>query len=315
MFLFNAAKKDEDGGVKSFEMLKILNRIIFRGVSCGKIVCCGGWSLLGIYSTTQLKYIIPFVARFACGSAIIVGGVSISAWLVSYFVYNKEEEELVIIETEHEKFLNFINNDYDLFIDIYKNKTEKYFTNESKRFISELKDSPNHETYELPYSYNPKIVFYYDDGSQSFHYYCQSDVSCKILNSVCRTYTIGKKCIQLFQDEEEIHYMKGEATDDIDISFSSTLLNTNSSNSLASNISSTETVVKEEEEEESNGFINIFYNKKRKNKSSDLNKQPQLNTNKFVYKGTLEDYNKLFLKTKNNSKQTSYEAYLAQCSK
>ena len=45
MFLFNVAKKNEDGSVKSFEMLKLLNRIIFRGASCKKIVCCvvGCW--------------------------------------------------------------------------------------------------------------------------------------------------------------------------------------------------------------------------------------------------------------------------------
>ena len=314
MFLFNVAKKNEDGSVKSFEMLKLLNRIIFRGASCKKIVCCSSWSLLGIYSTTQLKYIIPFVARFACGTAIIVSGISISAWLISYFVYDKEEEEMVIIETEHEKFLNFINNDYDLFIDIYKNKSEEYFTNESKSFISELKDVKNHENYELPYSYNPKMVFYYDDDSQSFHYYCQSDVPCKILNSVCRSYTIGKKCIQLFQDEEEIKYMKGEAVaiDNIDVSFSNVPSEAASSNSLNSTVSSTET---DEKEEESNGFINIFYNKKSKNKQQKMNKEPELSTNKFIYKGTLEEYSKIFVKTKTNAKETTYEEYLAQCSK
>jgi len=313
MFLFNVVKKNEDGSLKSFEMLKLLNRIIFRGVSCKKILCCSSWSLLGIYSITQLKYIIPFIARITCGTAIIVSGISISAWFISLFVYDKEEEEMAIIEKEYEKNLNFINNDYDLFINIYKNKSEEYFTNESKSFISELKEIKNHENYELPYSYNPKMIFYYDDDSQSFHYYCQSDVSCKVLNSVCRTYTIGKKCIQLFQDEEEINYMKGQAIaiDNIDVSFLNVPSEITSSNSINSTVSSTNA---DEKEEESNGFINVFYDKKSKIKQSKMNKNPELSTNKFIYKGTIEEYSKIFAKTKSN-KETSYGEYLTRFSK
>ena len=308
MFLFNVAKKDGDGSVKSVELLKWLKPIIFRGASCGKVVC---YSLLGIYSSTQLNYIAQFVARFAFGSAIIVSGLSISTWLISYFVYTKDKEDMVILETEHEQLLNFINNDYDSFINIYKNKTEQYFTNETKCFICQLKDVANHETYELPYSYNPNLIFYYDDESQEFHYYCQSDISCKILNSACRTYTITKKCIQLFQDEEEIHYMQTEAADmfiNVEI---------DSSNSISSTVSLPETEENEEEnEEEPNGFINIFYNKKsKKHKGAKRNKTPQLKTNKFVYKGTLDEYDKNFVKHKPDAKQTSYEEYLSHCSK
>ena len=65
MFLFNVGKKnDDDKNVNSFEMLKLFNKLLFRGASCQKIVCCSGWSILGIYSTTQLKYIIPYILKF-----------------------------------------------------------------------------------------------------------------------------------------------------------------------------------------------------------------------------------------------------------
>ena len=305
MFLFNVVKKDEDGNMKSFEFLKLLNRIIFRGVSCGKIVCYSGWSLLGVYSTTQLKYIIPFVSKLICGTAIVVGGLSLSTWIVSYFVYKQEEDEEVIIESEHEKYLNFINNDYDLFIDIYKNKSEKYFTNDTKTFVSDLKLAENHETYELPYSYNDKLIFYYDDDSQSFHYYCRSDVSCKILNSACRTYTIGKKCIQLFQDEEEINYMQGEASGSIDVSYANIETESMLSESNPTSPSG------ESEEEESNGFVNIFYSKKSTRKEKSNIVLPK-KTNKFLYKGSINEYERFFFKKKSNSKQTSYEEYCAQ---
>ena len=315
MFLFNVAKKNEDESVKSFEILKILNNIIFRGAPCSRIMCCGGWSLLGIYSTTQLKYILPIASKIAYGGVIIVSGISFSAWVISCFTYENENEheEIEIIETEYEKYLNFINKDYELFIDIYKNEKEDYFTNESESFISELKDSDNHETCELPYSYNPTLMFYYDGDSKSFHYYSQSDVSYKVLNSACRTYTIGKKCIQLFQDEEEIQYMKGQACDDADVSFSNVSHDTASSNSLSSAASNAEP--EENEEEESNGFVNIFYNRRsKKGRSRKLEKTQQIKSNRFVYKGTIDEYTKDFLKIKNGAKNTSYEEYLEQAS-
>lgn len=313
MFLFNVAKKNEDGGVKSFEFLKILNNLVLRRTSCSKIMCCGGWSLLGIYSTSQLKYIVPVVVKFAYGSVIIVGGVSLSAWVISYFIYKKENEEIEIVETEYEKYLNFINKDYEMFIDIYKNEKEDYFTNDSETFVSELKNISNHETYQLPYSYNPTLMFYYDSDSSSFHYYCQSDVSCKVLNSACRTYTMSKKCIQLFHDEEEIQYMKGQASDVVDVSFSNVQAESSSSMSLSSTVSTAEP---EEKEEESNGFVNIFYSKKSKKEKAKKANLPILKTNKFVYKGTLDEYKKQFLNNKKGSAQeTTYEEYLAKCSK
>ena len=308
MFLFNSSHKNEDGNVKTFELLKILNNIVFRGTSCSKIMCYSGWSFLGMCCTTQLKYIIPVVAKFACGGAIIVSSISISVWIISLFIYDEREtEETEFVETEHEKYLNFINNDYELFIDIYKNNKEDYFMNKSETFIDELKDINNHETYELPYSYNPTLMFYYDNDTKSFQYYCQSDVPCKILNSACRTYTIIKKCIQLFRDEEEIQYMKAEAFGAVDISCSNISEEISSSNPLSK--------TEPEEEEESNGFINIFYNKQNNRKSQKMKIIPQLDANKFVYKGTLDDYNTDFLKRKTSFKKTSYEEYLAQCAK
>ena len=265
---------------------------------------------MGIYSTTQLKYIIPIISKILCGSVILVTGLSISTWVVSYFIYEKDdEEEEEIIESEHEKYLNFINKDYEIYIDIYKNKKHDYFSNKNKEFIDKLKIVENHETYELPYSYNPTIIFYYDSETDGFYYYCQSDVSCKILNSVCRTYTISNKCIQLFKDEEEIEYIS-EAIELLMSRFQTHMLKS-SMNYL---ISEPE---QEEKEEESNGFINIFYNKKSKKDKQSLknNKKIELTTNKFVYRGTIDEYKKEFLKNKNNTKDTSYEEYLSQYSK
>ena len=328
MFLFNAGKKnDDDKNVNSFEMLKVFNKLLFRSASCSKIVCYSGWSLLGVYSTTQFKHLIPYMLKFVYGAAIVTSGITFSVWIIYSFVYEKDDDDIVIIESENEKYINFINKDYDLFIDIYKNNTECYFTNKDEEYIEHLKRVKNHESYELPYSYNEKMFFYYDFKNDEFHYYCNSDVSSKILNSVCRTYTITKKCINLFNDEEEIGYMKKEVQGIIDISFSNVEVEeveeNNEDSEIENSLSSTSnSMTSSEEKEESGGFVNIFYNKKNKNKDTpSKNKDApsknteELKTNKYIYKGNIEEYNNIFIKKKDNPKNTSYEDYLKQCKK
>lgn len=314
MFFLNFAKKDKDDSVKPHHFLKLLNLVILKGRSYSKIICCGGWwSLLAVYSTSYIKYIIPFITKLLCGGAIIIGGVSISTLLISYFIYQKEDDnnEEANVETEQEILFNFVNKDYKTFIDLYREKKEDKFTNKSKKIINGLKEYENHETYDLPYSYNPNIIFYYDSDSESFYYYCQSDVSSKILNSVCRTYTITKKCIQLFQDDEEIKYMRQEAenehVDEQDISS----VDVSMSGSVISDDSFTLT---DEKEEGSNGFVNIFYNKRQKSKTVKENKSEPLKTNKFIYKGTLDEYKKKknMINAKNEIKPTSYQEYVAK---
>lgn len=315
MFFLNLAKKDKDDNTKSPQLMNLLNLIIFKGRTYSKIICCSGWSLLGIYSTIQIKYILPIIARILCGGAIIIGGVTVSAWITSYFIYKKEDDinEEDNVETEQEKYINFINKDYETFIDIYKNDKEKEFTNKSKKFINKLKNYENHEMYDLPYSYNSNMIFYYDDDSETFYYYCQSDVSSKILNSVCRTYTIKNNCIQLFQDDEEIKYMRQQAEKDIDNEKN----NSNTDLSLSSStISDDSFITSNEKEEEPNGFVNIFYNKKKKSRVTKENKTEILRTNKFIYKGTLDEYKKYknisSNNSKNESKNTSYQEYIAK---
>ena len=73
----------------------------------------------------------------------------------------------------------------------------------------------------------------------------------------------------------------------------------------------------DEKEEGSNGFVNIFYNKRQKSKTVKENKSEPLKTNKFIYKGTLDEYKKKknLLTTKNETKSTSYEEYVDKCLK
>ena len=249
-----------------------------RRISCQNMIRYSGWSLFSAYSVSQLNYLLPYLVNIACGVAVITGGVSLSVCVVACFVYKKEIVEDVLTDTDNDKYVSFINNDYERFIDIYKNNAENYFTTVSKKFVDDLRLKENHETYQLPYSYNPKIIFYYDSREEEFHYFCQSDVSSKILNSVCRTYAMNKKCIQLFNDEEEIEYMKRESQGIVDVSFSTV--------EPCKDECEEEVEVKTStDNDDSNEFVNIFYNKNQK--QTNMETEDNEKTNKYVYKGTI----------------------------
>jgi len=276
--------------------------IFFSGTRHKQLMYWSGWTIIGAYSTTKANHILPFLFRVVCGATVIAGGVGISMWVISFFIHTKTKVDNSIDakESERDRYIQFINKDYEKFIDIYANETEDNFTNKSSDFLKELNKLENHETYDLPYSYNSKLIFFYDHDSEAFHYFCQSDVCYKILNSACRTYTISKKCIQLFNDEEEIEYVKSQVSgESVDVSFSIT--------EKDSKVQVEED--ESEETEESEGFINIFYNKKDKYKHKTDN-NVKTETNKFVYKGNIDVYEQLFYQKTAKPKETSYEEFL-----
>uniref|UniRef100_A0AB39JEP4 Uncharacterized protein n=1 Tax=Florenciella sp. virus SA2 TaxID=3240092 RepID=A0AB39JEP4_9VIRU len=239
-----------------------------------KSLCISGGSF------TFLYFINPLLYKSIC---CFMSGVGLSIIFVSLFVYksNKETSEDEYIDTEYEKYLKFVNKDYDRFIDIYKNKQETEFcTTES--FLKELNTYEKHSRYDLPFNYNELLIFFYDFGEKNYYYYSKTNVDNKILNSICRTYVIDNKCINIFTDEEEINYMKKEAKIE-DISFNKNNRETN----IESNIEIKETDTKE--------YVNIFYNKNKK-KVEKLNKNYEVN--KYVYKGTINDYNEYYKKKK-----------------
>ena len=98
--------------------------------------------------------------------------------------------------------------------------------------------------------------------------------------------------------------MQGEASNDADISFANVSTETYDNNQPDEKNS----------EDQNNEYINIFYNK-IKNKKKNNKSLSQLKTNKFIYKGTLYEYEKVFLNKKTKIKETSYEDYVSNCVK
>ena len=231
--------------------------------------------------------------------SILTSGTFISTFVVSKFITNKyllenseetEEEE----DTEYNKYIDFINNNYETFNKILNDEViKKKYTNDNKNFIKSLKNKENHYTNELPYLHNNKIIIFYDDSVEGYLYYTKSDVNYKVLNAVCRNYVITKECINLFTDNEELTYIKNynleEKSDENDIN---------------AEPEEDQEEEEEEEEEESNGFVNIFYTKKNKRKLLKNVKQ-----NKFIYKGNINEYEKIFKINDYNIKNISYNNY------
>tara|TARA_Y100000389_G_scaffold204619_1_gene258394 strand:- start:6326 stop:7021 length:696 start_codon:yes stop_codon:yes gene_type:complete len=226
-----------------------------------------------------------------------MSGIGLSIIFVSLFVYKSNKEETPedeYIDTEYEKYLKFVNKDYDRFIGIYKNKQEAEFcTTES--FLKELNIYEKHRHYDLPFNYNELLIFFYDYGEKKYYYYSKTNVDNKILNSICRSYVIDNNCINIFTDEEEIDYMKKEAKIE-DISLNNT--NEEPKSETESNIEIKETDTKE--------YVNIFYNKNKK-KVEKINKNYEVN--KYIYKGTISDYNEKYKEKKVINTNISYSDY------
>ena len=236
----------------------------------------------------KLVYILSILTSSTFISTFIVSKIITNKYLLKKSEETEEEEEE---DAEYNKYMDFINNNYETFNKILNDDIiKKKYTNDNKKFIESLKNKENHYTNELPYSHNNKIIILYDDSVEGYLYYTKSDVNYKVLNAVCRNYVITKECINLFTDNEELTYIKNynleenldENPDDIE----------------------EETQDEDEDEEESNGFINIFYKKKNKRKLLKNVKQ-----NKFIYKGNINEYKKIYKINDCNIKNISYDNY------
>lgn len=306
--MFCNNKKDDDGNMQhSFDTVKkyFSKKSKHQNVAVGSAMLFGGYSINVIINRYAKE--ILWIAGTSLG---LIGSVGTSIWIVSHCLYNRKQHEIgeeETQETDYDKYITFVNKDYDTFIEIYKSNTEKEYCTASASDISDLSHEENHQSFSLPYSYNPEMKFYYDDKADYYYYYSQSDVNSKILNSVCRSYTLMNKCIHLFKDDEEVSYMKKEAKyGEYPVSIKeepSAVLS-----DVGAVLSDVGTDNESDTEESPEGFINIFY-KKKNNRKDAIKKQPKLRTNNFLYKGTLVDYEKEYL-PKQAPKNMSYQNYM-----
>ena len=136
------------------------------------------------------------------------------------------------------------------------------------------------------YENDKEIVLFYNHDDESYHYFTQhGDVNYNVLNSVCRSYVLKQKCLNLFNDENDwkmIHQKDGEEEEE-----------------------------EKEEEETPSGISSLFY--KKKTKITKKTKPETKKINKFIYKGSLDEYDKLYkIDNRNQQSNIDYETFKQQ---
>lgn len=198
---------------------------------------------------------------------------------------------------EVDEYQLFLEKDMDTMIHIYKDplmKAQEY-ENTNFSFLKELKEVQHHYESVLPFNHNTQLTMYYNHGDESFHYFTKnSNIQYKVLNSVCRSYLLHIRCLNLFKDETDLDRICPCNDDDFE------------------KIEESSDSESEDEKEEYKTTRNsVFYVKKtRKQKENKKQETKDKIIHKFIYKGNMEEYNKIHNPTETVSiEKVDYAAY------
>ena len=253
--------------------------------------------MIGILITSHVTYL--GVLKLLYILTVFVTSVGISTAIVAYSInptYNKietQDDEEEYENTEEYKYLEFLNQYYDELKEVLDEEEYKE-TNDYK--LEQLsKNKINHFETIMPFQQKNKMIFFYNKQDEAFHYYTKSDVMGKVLNAVCREYVVKNKCVNLFQDEEEIIFLREEYGRNID-----EINETEESNKIKEEDKNEQE--DDNKEEENKG---VFYKKQKKDNEKN---KIELTTNKYIYKGNLEEYELNFREVA-SSKNANIENY------
>lgn len=198
---------------------------------------------------------------------------------------------------EEDEYQVFLEKDIDTFIDIYKDplmKAQEY-ENTNIAFLKELKEVQHHYESVLPFNHNTQLTMYYNHDDESFHYFTKnSNIQYKVLNSVCRSYLLHIRCLNLFKDETDLDRIC--PCDDEDFEKIE---------------ESSESEDEDEKEEYKTTRNSVFYVKNtRKQKEKRKQETKDKIIHKFIYKGNMEEYNQVHNRIETVSIQkVDYAAY------
>lgn len=241
-----------------------------------------------------LTFVVSFFAGFSAVSYIDYFTGKGNANVMKRLAEDLEDEKKIKEEFDY-KYNEFLNDKYEEFITILNDEIllKETYHNDETAFIKELKNKENHYTLELPYEENNKVVMFYDYEEDAFLYYStRSSYQYKVCNAICRNYVYDNSCVNLFVDEEEIHYLKStqdcenkecKETKEVDS-------NVNGSFDDLSNVKTEEDTKQEEKK-------SVFYTKKKQNNDAKDETRDYM-SNKFIYKGNMSDYDLMYNKTK-----------------
>ena len=252
------------------------------------------FQLIGVgYSLNVIYMNFDFICSILYG-AVLGATLTTSAFGIGYVstqtlykaseiyrsLFNDEDDDEEVSPID-----KFLMKEYDVFESIYKEGQSKIqeYENMDSVYIESLKNEANHFTSDLPFEYNNKLIMYYDAKDEGFHYFTKScDIQYKILNSVCRSYVLENKCLNLFTDTldlKEVGAIEEDEDEDED----------------EEKEEDYQEVSKDTCEEEENTMMNsLFYRKKSKVDKEKEKPKETKSINKFMYKGNLQEYEKVF---------------------
>lgn len=274
--------------------------------------------MVGLYTSTifvfQHYWVILKIAYFLF---MVSGSLGLSMIIISQSIsprYKNIKEEDYEVDTEYTLYTNFLNDKYEDCAACLNNN-DYLMTSEEEQ--DKLKNKENHMQVTLPFQNKNNVNFYYDKSDELFHYYTKSSLDYKVLNSLCRTYVLEKKCMNLFVDEEELEYIStlveekeieesnesNENGDDETHSYED--LSNNSDSDEKGKDESDESEEKESKDEETN----LFY-KKKSQKDTIKKENIEKKKNRFIHDGNLSDYDIKFTKKESTTnKDMDYNKY------
>ncbi len=270
--------------------------------------CCIGVGHTAYYIYMNIYDILKFVYILVAILSSILSGVSITTMFLDKYIQTnileeEEEEEL----SEEEKLNLFIDKDYDELKEIFKNPEmkENEYENHNESYINCLSNIENHFTSDLPYEYSNTIKMFYNSKDNCYYYYSKSsDIQYKVLNSVCRSYVLNKRCLNLFTDDEDIKQIQTMIEEEYEN------ISEEEEESEEEEAQEEEAVEEEKQEETGGGLFGLFYSKgKVQKKKEQLNKMNEKQINKFIHKGNLLDYEKEYVKSNKNIREIDYQEY------
>ena len=273
--------------------------------------CCIGVGHTVYYIYMNIYDILKFIYILFAGLSICLSTFSITCMLLDKYEQKnelEEEEEL----SEEEKLDLFIHKDYDELKEIFKNPEmkENEYENHNESYINCLSNVENHFTSDLPYEYSNTIKMFYNSKDNCYYYYSKSsDIQYKVLNSVCRSYVLNKKCLHLFRDDEDLKriQMMVEESESEDVSDYENISEEEEEEEEEGKEEETE---QEKQEETGGGFLALFYSKGSvQKKKEELKKMNEKQINKFIHKGNLLDYEKEYVKSNKTIKEIDYQEY------
>jgi len=262
-----------------------------------------GYSLNVIYM--NFDFICSTLYYTLCGAALATSAFGIG-YASTVTLYKASEIYKSLFNDEDDEELSpideFLMKEYDVFESIYEEGQSKIqeYENMDSVYIESLKNEANHFTSDLPFEYNNKLIMYYDAKDEGFHYFTKScDIQYKILNSVCRSYVLENKCLNLFTDTLDLKEV-GAIDEDQDQD--------------EEKEEDYQEVSKDTCEEEENTMMNsLFYRKKSKVDKEKEKPKETKSINKFMYKGNLQEYEKVFHSHVNKeTKEIDYQTYKEQ---